>query len=380
MSTAPLPMISLRHVTKRFGDFTAVDDVCLDVRGGEFITLLGPSGCGKTTLLRMIGGFETPTRGAVLLDGADVTALPPYRRDVNQVFQSYALFPHLSVADNVAFGLRMKRLPRAQVEARVRDAIDLVSLGGLEHRRPAQLSGGQRQRVALARAVVNRPKVLLLDEPLSALDAKLRRAMQVELKRLQQRLGITFLLVTHDQEEALTMSDRIAVVNAGRIEQVGTVADVYHRPATTFVAGFIGHANIVAATVQQRVSAAESLVRVRGEFNLTVPTAALGAAGDGARVLVTFRPEKVYIRKARMGGANVFEAAVVDELFRGATDELLLRTPGGLELTAVVANESAVQEAFHEGDRVYCQLHPDDVVVVREAEESSPQMNTDGHG
>src|SRR5580698_9350219 len=208
-------MVELRQVTKRFGNFAAVAGVDLDVRAGEFLTLLGPSGCGKTTLLRMISGFETPSEGTIHLAGQDVTHLPPYRRDVNQVFQSYALFPHLNVRKNVAFGLKMKKVPADQLRQRVERAIDMVSLKGFESRKPSQLSGGQKQRVALARALVCEPKVLLLDEPLAALDAKLRRTMQIELKRLQSRLGITFLFVTHDQEEALVMSDRIAVVNKG---------------------------------------------------------------------------------------------------------------------------------------------------------------------
>jgi len=247
-------MVELRNVTKRFGDFTAVDRIDLTIKAGEFLTLLGPSGCGKTTVLRMLSGFETPSEGSVWLAGANVTHLPPYRRDVNQVFQSYALFPHLTVQDNISFGLRMRKLSKAEIAERVRNVIELVSLSGMEKRKPSQLSGGQRQRVALARAIVCQPKVLLLDEPLSALDAKLRHAMQMELKRLQKKLGITFVFVTHDQEEALTMSDRIAVVNKGRIEQVGDCANIYHAPRTSFVANFIGQANIIAAKVAATVT------------------------------------------------------------------------------------------------------------------------------
>src|SRR5678815_3076647 len=262
-------MVELRSVTKNFGTFPAVQEVNLAVRAGEFMTFLGPSGCGKTTVLRMISGFETPTLGTVLLDGRDVTHVPPYRRDVNQVFQSYALFPHLSVQENIAFGLRMRKLPSPEIAERVKRVVDLVALRGFDQRKPSQLSVGQRQRVALARAIVCEPKVLLLDEPLSALDAKLRHQMQIELKRLQQRLGITFIFVTHDQSEALTMSDRIAVINKGRIEQLGSVHEIYHSPRTTFVANFIGHANILPATVIAR-SDGRVHIQLGGKLDLVV--------------------------------------------------------------------------------------------------------------
>jgi spermidine/putrescine transport system ATP-binding protein len=360
--SAARPMVELRNVSKRFGSFMAVENVSLQIRQGEFLTLLGPSGCGKTTMLRMISGFETPTEGAVLLDGQDVTYVPPYRRDVNQVFQSYALFPHLSVFENVCFGLKMKGIPRAAMEDRAMRMIEMVSLKGFEHRKPAQLSGGQRQRVALARAIVNEPKVLLLDEPLAALDAKLREQMQVELKRLQKRLGITFIFVTHDQEEALTMSDRIAVINLGRIEQIGTCNEIYHQPRTTFVANFIGEANLLDAEVLARNGSTVRL-RIEGDFELTATQANLSP--DAKKAIVSIRPEKIYIQKTPPAGDNVFEAMVAEELFKGATDELVLQTASGLQLTAVVANESSSQEAFHEGDRVYCQLHPDDIVIVQ---------------
>ena len=355
-------MVELRNVTKRFGSFTAVEEVNLTIQAGEFLTLLGPSGCGKTTLLRMIAGFETPTTGSVWLDGVDVTQQPPYRRDVNQVFQSYALFPHLTVEENIAFGLRMKKVPKAEMAERVREVVALVALGGMEARRPSQLSGGQRQRVALARAIVCRPKVLLLDEPLSALDAKLRHAMQVELKRLQKKLGITFVFVTHDQEEALTMSDRIAVVNKGRIEQLGATTEIYHAPETTFVARFIGEANILEATVLGEAGAFTRL-RLAGGVEVLVPgDLRLAAMKD---LLVSIRPEKIHLQKTRPACENVFEAEVVEEIFKGAMDELLLRTAGGLELTVVAANESATEEAFHQGEKVWCGLHPGDIVVVR---------------
>ena len=358
------PMVELRAVTKEFQKFTAVSDVSLSIHAGEFITLLGPSGCGKTTMLRMISGFETPTRGQILLAGSDVTHLPPYRRDVNQVFQSYALFPHMTVRENIGFGLKMKKVPKAESEERIRNAIAMVSLAGFEERKPSQLSGGQRQRVALARAIVCRPKVLLLDEPLSALDAKLRHSMQVELKRLQQKLGITFIFVTHDQEEALTMSDRIAVINKGRIEQLGDASAIYHQPKTTFVANFIGQANILEVKVVSR-KGRTATVALEGGLELTVRADDL--PDDAKTGLISIRPEKIMLRKSREEGVtNCFEAEVAEEIFRGATDQMLLRTGSGLELTAVVANEGSKRDTIHRGDKVFCHLDDDDIVIVQD--------------
>jgi putative spermidine/putrescine transport system ATP-binding protein len=250
----PQADVQLESVTKAYGDVVAVDDLALEVAPGEFFTMLGPSGSGKTTTLRLIAGFESPDEGRVLLNGADVTRQPPYARDVNTVFQDYALFPHMTIGENVAYGMRIKRVGRTERNKRTSEALELVRLGGLENRKPAQLSGGQRQRVALARAIVNRPQVLLLDEPLGALDLKLRQDMQIELKRIQQEVGITFVYVTHDQEEALTMSDRLAVFNAGRIEQVGTPAEVYEHPETEFVAGFVGISNVLERPVNGQPS------------------------------------------------------------------------------------------------------------------------------
>ena len=355
-------MVELRGVTKRFGACTAVDDVSLAIRTGEFITLLGPSGCGKTTVLRLLAGFETPDAGAVCLDGTDVTYLPPYRRPVNQVFQSYALFPHLNVRDNISFGLRMQGVGEAQRVERLREVIEMVSLTDLEERLPHQLSGGQRQRVALARAIVCRPKVLLLDEPLSALDAKLRHAMQLELKRLQRALGLTFVFVTHDQEEALTMSDRIALMNAGRIEQLGDTFDIYHKPRTAFAADFLGQANLLNADLVDR-NGTTALVRLADGLELTINSGDLPAGAHS--VLVSVRPEKIYISKRRVHAVNVFIARIEEEIFQGAMDHLVLMTESGTRLHALAANESAMQKAFHEGDRVYCGLHLDDIVTVQ---------------
>ena len=280
------------------------------------------------------------------------------------MFQSYALFPHLTVEENIAFGLKMRKTPRAELAERVRRVIALVSLAGFETRKPNELSGGQRQRVALARAIVCEPKVLLLDEPLSALDAKLRHQMQLELKRLQKQLGITFIFVTHDQEEALTMSDRIAVINKGRIEQLGNVYDIYHQPRTTFVANFIGEANILPAVVVSR-DGPDVLIKLDGKVDLVLR--GTNVSRDAETLLVSIRPEKIHIDKHPPADrTNSFEAVIEHEVFKGATDELLLRHASGLQLTAVAANESAHQECFNQGEKVFCSLHPSDIAVVQE--------------
>jgi ABC-type Fe3+/spermidine/putrescine transport system ATPase subunit len=271
--------VEIRSVTKRFGEVLAVDNVSLSIAAGEFCSLLGPSGCGKTTLLRMLAGFEHPTSGSLRIGGREMSGVPPYDRPVNLVFQQYALFPHLSVGDNVAFGLRYQDVPRRERPGRVAEALEMVRLKNLDHRRPDQLSGGQRQRVALARALVLRPRVLLLDEPLGALDQKLRKEMQVELKNLQKQLGITFIFVTHDQEEALIMSDRIAVMNGGKIEQAGAAANVFERPATRFVAAFFGAANVL----EDRFIVRPEKLLLRGE-----------PAGNGGRSMPVTIEERVY--------------------------------------------------------------------------------------
>ena len=289
--------VELIRVSKTYGGMAAVKDVSLTIRAGEFLTLLGPSGCGKTTLLRIIAGFAVPDEGRVLLRGEDVTRVPPYRRDVTTVFQQYALFPHLTVAQNIAFGLQRKRVERAAIKQRVADALEMVRLTGREDHSPHELSGGQQQRVALARALVLEPKVLLLDEPLAALDLKLRKQMQVELKSLQRRLGISFVFVTHDQEEALTMSDRVVVMNVGHIEQTGAPQEIYEHPGTEFVAGFIGDSNLLEGVVESSTES-DSMINVCGA---SVAVAANGLKpGDPVRLMI--RPEKIRLLASDNGG------------------------------------------------------------------------------
>jgi putative spermidine/putrescine transport system ATP-binding protein len=312
---AAMPAIRLEGVQKRFGDVVAVDGIDLDVRDGEFFSMLGPSGSGKTTTLRMIAGFELPSAGRILLHGQDVTAIPPFDRDVNTVFQDYALFPHMSVADNVGYGLLVRKVPRAERTTRVADALRMVRLESFEKRKPSQLSGGQRQRVALARALVNRPRVLLLDEPLGALDLKLREEMQIELKAIQQAVGITFIYVTHDQQEALTMSDRLAVFNNGRIEQIGAPAEVYEHPATRFVAGFVGTSNLL-----------------RGE----AATAIVGSAGT-----FTIRPEKIHLRQPDdpVGADETAALGTIREVaYLGPDTRYIVTLDAGAELVVTQQN------------------------------------------
>jgi putative spermidine/putrescine transport system ATP-binding protein len=312
------PDIRLRGLVKRYGDLAAVDGIDLDVARGEFFTLLGPSGSGKTTTLRMIAGFELPDAGSVELAGTDVSHRPPFARDVNTVFQDYALFPHLSVADNVGYGLRVRKVPREERRRRVDEALEMVRLPGLGGRRPGQLSGGQRQRVALARAIVNRPQVLLLDEPLGALDLKLRQEMQVELKRIQQEVGITFVYVTHDQEEALTMSDRLAVFNHGRIEQVGAPAEVYERPGNEFIAGFVGVSNVLE----------------RGGRRFTI------------------RPEKVRLLEGPHDGLHTEPGVVRDVAYAGMVTRYLVELREGGELQVVHQNlETTSSQALEQQGR-----------------------------
>ena len=326
--------LRLVGVSKRFGAFTAVDDLDLTVPQGSFFALLGPSGCGKTTTLRMVAGLEQPTAGRLLIGGVDITDSKPYRRPVNTVFQSYALFPHLDIFENVAFGLRRRR--SRQVTQEVDAVLELVQLASLARRKPAQLSGGQQQRVALARAIVNRPDVLLLDEPLGALDLKLRRQMQIELKRIQTEVGLTFIHVTHDQEEAMTMADTIAVMNAGRIEQLGAPADLYERPATTFAANFLGQSNLLAATVTG-ASGADLLLDVHG-VRVVLPRDR-SAAREG-QLWLGVRPEKLRVTTAGATG-NCLTGVVTDASFTGVATHYLVRFPWDQELTVVQQNDGS---------------------------------------
>jgi spermidine/putrescine transport system ATP-binding protein len=328
--------VRLDRVTKQFDDVTAVDDVSLEIEHGSFFALLGPSGCGKTTTLRMIGGFEEPTAGTIYLGEDPVTGKPPYKRDVNTVFQSYALFPHLSIFENVAFGLRRRGVRGADVRGRVLDILRLVGLSGMEKRKPRQLSGGQQQRVALARALVNKPRVLLLDEPLGALDLKLRKQMQLELKAIQHDVGITFVHVTHDQEEAMTMADRIAIMNGGRIEQLGTPGELYEQPQTAFVAGFLGISNLLPGTVS-----AMDAVRLDDGTVVRVPQEAL--RGRGGRVAVGVRPEKIRLGH---GEENRLSGRLLETAYVGVATQYVLETKAGSVSVYVQNSEpGAGQEA-----------------------------------
>jgi spermidine/putrescine transport system ATP-binding protein len=358
--------IRLESVTKRFGEHTAVDDLTLSIPRGEFYALLGPSGCGKTTTLRMVGGFEDPSAGKVYLGGDEVTQLPPYKRDVNTVFQSYALFPHLSVERNVAFGLERKKLDKAEVKSRVEEALDMVQLGQFGKRKPAQLSGGQQQRVALARALVNRPRALLLDEPLGALDLRLRKQLQIQLKRIQQEVGITFVHVTHDQEEAMSMADTIAVMHEGRIEQAGTASDLYERPQTEFVANFLGVSNLVDARLQASHNGS-SIAETHDGATLHVPTDRIGPHGTDA-VKVGVRPEKVVLSPAGAdiaGGHNILRGKVVVASFLGVSIQYVVRAHGGEELTVFQQNlDGSEPESLGPGREVQLSWDPQHTFVV----------------
>jgi len=357
--------IRLDRVTKAFGDTIAVDDLSLDIEEGEFFSMLGPSGCGKTTTLRMIGGFDDPTRGTIYLGGRDVTDLPPYRRDVNTVFQSYALFPHFNVFENVAFGLRRKKVDRSEIERRVSESLELVDLVGFDRRKPGQMSGGQQQRVALARALVNRPKVLLLDEPLGALDLKLRKQMQLELKRIQEEVGITFIYVTHDQEEAMTMSNRLAVMRHGKAEQIGPPEDVYENPQTEFVASFLGASNLLDGELKEQRNGTSTVLLTGGDaVNLPSERAPFGS---GASVKVGVRPEKITIEPEKDGtsspGLNTVSGLLRMSTYIGVSHQYKVEGPGGATLTVWVQN-LGVRPAPHPGERVRLSWEPEHTFAV----------------
>jgi len=352
--------IKLESLIKRFDDFTAVDDISVEIRAGEFFSLLGPSGCGKTTTLRMVAGFEPPTSGEILLDGVDVGNWPPHRRNVNTVFQSYALFPFLTVAENVAFGMKYKSVPKSERDDRVAEALGLVQLTGYEHRRPNQLSGGQQQRVALARALVLRPSVLLLDEPLGALDAKLRRALQVELGALQKQVGITFLYVTHDQEEALTMSDRLAVMNNGKIVQLGTPEEVYNEPVDAYVADFLGVSNLMDARVESGGNGQRPCRLRLGDFLLQAETGQLDAAGA---VKLAIRPERVHLHPYETSGDNLVPGMVERLVFLGSTTHVYVRLASGSALQTLVRNDGAALP-YSQGTPVSVGLPADSLRVL----------------
>jgi spermidine/putrescine transport system ATP-binding protein len=355
--------ISLEGVTKRFGDLVAVDDLDLTIPAGSFFALLGPSGCGKTTTLRMIGGFEEPTAGTIRLGGRDVTDLPPFKRDVNTVFQSYALFPHLDVQRNVAFGLERRGVKKDEARRRVGEALEMTQLTGLGKRKPSQLSGGQQQRVALARALVNRPEALLLDEPLGALDLRLRRQLQIELKRIQREVGLTFVHVTHDQEEAMTMADEIAVMNNGRIEQRGSATDLYERPASEFVANFLGLSNLVDAKLERR-DGPYAEYRTHDGARVLVPSDR-AIEGD---VRVGVRPEKLAIGAASSeapAGMNILRGTVEVAAFLGVSLQYVVRAPGGEELTVVEQNRAGAHAgSVGPGTEVCLTWDPEHTFVV----------------
>lgn len=366
---AAVPLLRIEGVVKAFGGFRAVDGVSLDIQAGEFFALLGPSGCGKTTLLRMLAGFETPDAGRILLGGTDIGAAPPHERPVNMMFQNYALFPHLSVRDNIAFGLRRAGTARREIAARVAEMVSLVRLDGLEKRKPDQLSGGQKQRVALARSLARRPQLLLLDEPMAALDKKLRESTQIELMELQRRLGMTFIIVTHDQDEAMTVANRIGVMNAGRLEQVATPRRLYEEPASRWIAQFVGDVNLFEGEARgcepHRMTIA---TREAGDLVAAAPLTPVAASA----VAVAIRPEKV--RLARRGPAadaltaqtiNRMEGVIAEANYLGGTTVYKLRLDSGTELRAAVANTARLDaDGYGVGQRVVAWFSPDDCVVL----------------
>jgi spermidine/putrescine transport system ATP-binding protein len=364
--------VQLRALTKRYDETTAVDAIDAEINAGEFFSLLGPSGCGKTTTLRMIAGFVRPTGGEILLDGVDVAQVPPHQRNVHTVFQNYALFPHLNVADNVAFGLRRRKVGKDETKRRVAEALELVELGRLAGRRPQQLSGGQQQRVALARALVLRPAVLLLDEPLGALDAKIRKQLRLELKALQEEVGITFVFVTHDQEEALSMSDRVAVMSAGRIEQIGTPAEVYEDPATVFVADFLGVSNLMDAVAESDPTCPPDHCTVAvGDFRLRAACGDLTASGP---VKIVARPERVNLVEHGDERGNCLPGMVERTVYVGASLQVMVRLATGAQLQASITNTGGA-DGYPQGTPVSVHI-PADALRVLGGSETAPEADS----
>jgi putrescine transport system ATP-binding protein len=369
--TADIPLLRIDAVVKKFGGFRAVDRLSLDIRAGEFFALLGPSGCGKTTLLRMLAGFETPDEGQILLDGKDIAPVLPHQRPVNMMFQNYALFPHLTVRDNIAFGLKRAGMPRSQIDARVAEMVALVKLAGLEKRKPDQLSGGQRQRVALARSLARRPQVLLLDEPLAALDKKLRESTQAELMEVQRRLGMTFIIVTHDQEEAMTVADRIGVMDAGRLEQVATPRELYEAPASRWIAEFVGDINVFEGQVASREA---NRVTISTKDAGTIVVAEPRQPVTKATVAVAIRPEKIKLsRRGPVSDAlsahaiNRLEGVVTDVGYLGGLTTYKVRLDSGAVLRSSMANTARLDmDAYSASQRVVAWFTPDDCVVLEQ--------------
>jgi putrescine transport system ATP-binding protein len=358
------PYIVFENVTKRFGDFTAVNNLSLSIYEREFFALLGASGCGKSTLLRMLAGFEEPTSGRILLDGQDMRGIPPYRRPVNMMFQSYALFPHMTVEANIAFGLKQEGMPKAEIETRVSEMLKLVKLSQFAKRKPHQLSGGQRQRVALARSVAKRPKVLLLDEPLGALDKKLREETQFELMDLQQNLGLTFVVVTHDQEEAMTMADRIAILDKGEVMQVATPAEVYEAPASRFVAGFVGNINIFEGKVASRES---SMAHIASPSGFVIQTANAGDLATGSEVSFAIRPEKIKVssKAPAQAAVNAVEGEIFDLAYLGDMTVYHVKLPDGRVVKASSLNSARqTEDPLSWNDRAWISFQPDAGVVL----------------
>lgn len=357
-------MIILTNLRKQYGDFVAVENTTLNVKKGEFLTFLGSSGCGKTTTLRMIAGFEDPTEGSILIGGKHAEHLPPNKREVNTVFQNYALFPHLTIRENIAFGLKLQKVKKAEIKERVENIIKLVKLEEHADKSPDQLSGGQKQRVAIARAIVNNPKVLLLDEPLGALDLKLRKEMQLELKQLQRELEITFIYVTHDQEEALTMSDRIVVMNKGRIEQVGTAHEIYERPQTKFVAQFIGETNLFEDVEILEKNGNDYIVAIGSE---KVSTDSMKDFKPGEKVHISIRPENMKLSRTPMEGRESIAVTYDSNIYVGNISKFVVFTDQGKRLTASEFSEDA--GTFNKGDEVYINWIPERAVMIRKQED-----------